>query len=90
MVDTLDIVALEEVRSKLLKFVTSDLFLASNTGMEAEDTTPIDLFLFSDKLVKNESAFNSVIRGGGGGRIFRKPFRGGRQNSITIIIGICH
>ena len=43
--------------------VCSDLFLASNTGIKAEDATPIDFFLFSDKLVEHESAFNSVFRG---------------------------
>eukprot|EP00978_Attheya_sp_CCMP212_P030076 scaffold109456_cov58-Attheya_sp.AAC.2 len=48
---------------KLLNLVSSDLFRGSNNGVEAEDATPIDLFLFSDKLVEHEAAFNSVSGG---------------------------
>ena len=57
------IVAVAEVRRKLLKLVCSDLFLASNTIMEAEEATPIDLLLFSYKLVEHESEFKYVFRG---------------------------
>ena len=60
--DALDIVAILEVIRKLLKLVSSDLLLAYNTGMGAEDSISIDLFLFSDKLVEHELAFNSVFR----------------------------
>ena len=47
----MDIVVVVEFRRKPLKLVSSYLFLESNTGMDAEDATPIDLFLFSNKLV---------------------------------------
>ena len=60
----MEIAALAEVRRKLLKLVSSKLSLASNTGMEAEDATPIYLFLFNGKVVEHESAFNSVFRVG--------------------------
>ena len=59
----LEIVSVAEVRRKLLKLVSSYLFLAPNTGMEAEDATPTNLFLFSDKLVEHESTFKYVFRG---------------------------
>ena len=49
----LEIVAVSEVRTKLLKLVSSDLFLAPNTGMEAEDAYKIDFLLFSGKRVEH-------------------------------------
>jgi hypothetical protein len=62
--DALDSVVVAEFRMSLLKLVSSDLFRGSNKGVDAEDaTTPIDLFLFSDKLVEQEVSFNSMFGG---------------------------
>jgi len=59
----LDSVVLAEFRISLLKLVSSDLFRGSNKGVDAEDATTIDLFLFSDKLVEHEASFGSIFGG---------------------------
>ena len=48
---------------KLLKLFSYDLLLGSNKGVDVEDVPPIDLFLFSKKLVEQEETFNSMFWG---------------------------
>jgi hypothetical protein len=59
----LDSVVVAEFRMSLLKLVSSDLFRGSNKGVDAEDATPNDLFLSSDKLVEQEASFGSMFGG---------------------------
>jgi hypothetical protein len=61
--DALNSVVVAEFKMSLLKLVSSDLFRGSNKGVDAEDATPIDLFLFSDKLVEQEALFGSMFGG---------------------------
>jgi hypothetical protein len=61
--DALDSVVVAEFRMSLLKLVSSDLFRGSNKGVDAEDATPNDLFLSSDKLVEQEASFGSMFGG---------------------------
>ena len=62
MVDALNIVAVTEFIRKVLKLVSSDLFLAYNTVMEAEDATPID-FSYSATNLWNMSRYSNLCFG---------------------------
>ena len=59
----MDIVEFAEVIMELLNCFSSVLLLVSNKGVEAENAPPIDLSLFSEKLVKQEAELNYVFGG---------------------------